>query len=182
MDWLATCKLASKHLGAGVGGHFRDRPQVVYGLLCNRDCCPVAVRAFQGNTPDPNTLAEQGADLRRRKMGQQFQWKFYDETQSFSSARKLESIRAGQRLDGLYVIRTNLTEETLGDDEAVRAYKSLARVERSFRSLKTVVLKVRPLFSWRERRVRAHLFVCLLANYLEWHMRRRRASRTCSGA
>ena len=57
----------------------------------------------------------------------------------------------------------------------VRAYKSLARVERAFRSLKTVLLKVRPIFHWRERRVRAHLFVCLLAYYLEWHLRRRLA-------
>ena len=73
------------------------------------------------------------------------------------------------------MIRTNLSEETLGDSHMVRAYKSLARVERAFRSLQTVLLKVRPIFHWRERRVRAHLCVCLLAYYLEWHLRRRLA-------
>ena len=55
----------------------------------------------------------------------------------------------------------------------VRAYKSLAWVERAFRSLKTVVLKLRPIFRWRECRVRAHLFLCMLAYYFEWHTSRR---------
>ena len=281
--------------------HRPDRPQVVYGLLCNPDGCPVAVRAFKGNTADPSTLAEQvvnlrarfglervalvgdrgmiaqtriekdlqpaglnwitalrhatirklarqkhiqpslfdshdmaavtspdfpgerllvcynplvaaerrrkrnallaktetdalamAADytagkfdrdefnrrlgtLRRRKMGKHFEWTFDEKTEAFSSTRKRESIAAEERLDGIYVIRTNLQEETLGDSDVVRAYKSLARVERAFRSLKTVMLKVRPIFHWRERRVRAHLFVCLLAYYLEWHLRRRLA-------
>ena len=53
----------------------------------------------------------------------------------------------------------------------MRAYKSLAQVERAFRSLKTTMLKVRPIFHWKERRVQAYLFVCMLAYYLEWHMR-----------
>ena len=288
MDWLAARqraverKLAKKHLGDGAlalyevssrhvegscnelaaRGSSRDRPQVVYGLLCNQDGCPVAVRAFRGNTADPSTLAEQVANLRtrfglervalvgdrglisqtriekdlqpagldwvtalrhntirklarkkhiqpglfdsrdmasvtspdppgerllvccnplvaakrRRKMGKHFLWTFDDETQAFSATRKEESIAAEERLDGLYVIRTNLSEETLGDAEVVRAYNSLARVERAFRSLKTVVLKVRPIFHWRERRVRAHLFLRMLAYYLEWHMRRRLAA------
>ena len=66
-------------------------------------------------------------------------------------------------------------QPALGDHAVVRADKSLARVERAFRSLQTVMLTVRPIFHWRERRVRAHLFVCLLADYLEWHMRQRLA-------
>ena len=83
---------------------------------------------------------------------------------------------AEEQLDGLYVIRTSLPAEQLGDADVAPAYKSLARVERAFRSLKTtVVLRVRPIFHWRERRVRAHLFVCMLACYLEWHLRRRPA-------
>ena len=111
--------------------------------------------------------------LRRRKMGKHLEWTFDEQTEAFSSSRKLESIAAEERLDSIYVIRTNLSEETLGDRAVVHAYKSLARVERAFRSLKTVLLKVRPIFHWRERRVRAHLVVCLLAYYLEWHLRRR---------
>ena len=71
------------------------------------------------------------------------------------------------------MIRTDLTEEMLGDEGVVRAYKSLARVERAFRSLKTVVLNLRPIFHRRERRVRAHLFLCMLAYYFEWHTSRR---------
>ena len=331
MDWLADRqraierKLARRHLADGglalydvsssyVEGscnelalrgysrdHRRDRPQVVYGLLCNPEGCPVAVRAFRGNTADPSTLAEQAVNLRRRfglqrmalvgdrgmiaqtridqdlkpeglgwitalrhdtirklarkqhiqpglfdrhdmaavtapdfpgerllvcynplvaaerrrkrnalldstegdalalaaaykagkydrdefnrrlgtlrrrKMGKHFAWSFDEQTEAFSSERKQDKIAAEQQLDGLYVIRTNLKEEQLGDADVVRAYKSLARVERAFRSLKTTVLKVRPIFHWRERRVRAHLFVCMLAYYLEWHMRRRLA-------
>ena len=96
------------------------------------------------------------------------EWSFDERTEAFSSTRKEDSIAAEQRLDGIYVIRTNLSE-------VVRAYKSLARVERAFRSLKTVTLKVRPIYHWRECRVRAHLFVCLLVYYLEWHLRRRLA-------
>ena len=113
--------------------------------------------------------------LRRRKMGKHFAWSFDEQTQAFSSARKQEKIAAEEQLDGLYVIRTSLKAEQLGDVDVVRAYKSLARLEGAFRSLKTTVLKVRPILDWRERRVRAHLFVCMLAYYLECHLRRRLA-------
>ena len=105
--------------------------------------------------------------LRRHKMGKHFEWSFDEQTEAFSSTRKQESSAAEQRLDGIYVIRTNLSEEALGDREVVHAYKSVARVERAFRSLKAVMLKARPIYHWRERRVRAHLFVCLLAYFLE---------------
>ena len=90
------------------------------------------------------------------------------------SRRKEESIRAERRLDGIYVIRTSLEQEALGDRETVAAYKSLARVERAFRSMKSL-LAVRPVFHWKERRVRAHLLLCMLAYYVEWHMRQRLA-------
>ena len=279
--------------------HRGDRPQIVYGMLCSGEGCPVAVRAFPGNTADPSTLASQvqalrercklervalvgdrgmiaqaridedlrpaGLDwitalrndtikrlareeviqpglfdkagigavtcddypgerllacfnplvaaerrrkrdllpdrtekdatamaaayaagkfdrdefnrrlgtLRRRRMGKHFRWEF-DDGGAFRSERREESIRAEARLDGYYVIRTSLGEDRLDDGDAVRAYKSLARVERAFRSLKSV-LAVRPVFHWKERRVRAHLFPCMLAYYVEWHMRRKLA-------
>jgi hypothetical protein len=70
------------------------------------------------------------------------------------------------------VLRTSLPEDRLDAAGTVRAYKSLAQVERAFRSLKTVDLKIRPVFHWTEARVRAHVFLCMLAYYLEWHMRR----------
>lgn len=73
-------------------------------------------------------------------------------------------------LDGLYVIRTALPRERLGTDDAVRHYKSLSRVEAAFRSLKSDDLKIRPIYHCTEDRVRAHLFLCMLAYYVKWHM------------
>jgi hypothetical protein len=90
---------------------------------------------------------------------------------ALSFARKTAEIAAEAATDGLYVVRTNLLAETLGDADTVRSYKSLARVERAFRCIKTVDLNVRPVYHWLEGRVRAHVFLCMLAYYLEWHMR-----------
>ena len=87
--------------------------------------------------------------------------------------RNDEAIAAEAALDGFYVIRTSLTEEQLDGPAAVAAYKSLAHVERAFRSIKTVDLNVRPVFHYSEQRVRAHVFLCMLAYYVEWHMRSR---------
>ena len=293
----ARCELAARGYSRD---HRGDRPQIVYGLLCSPDGCPIAVQAFAGNTADPTTLADQvqalrerfglrrialvgdrgmiaqtridadlkpaGLDwisalrndtirrladadviqpglfdswglasvtgddfpgerllvcfnplvaaerrrkreellrateqeaaqlaaryaagkydrdefnrrlggLRRRKMGKHFEWTFEEGTEAFSSRRKEESIQNEARLDGIYVIRTSLKQEALGDRETVAAYKSLARVERAFRSMKSL-LAVRPVFHWKERRVRAHLLLCMLAYYVEWHMRQRLA-------
>ena len=329
MDWLgarqATIerKLARRHLGADPfvlydvsssymegnhcalakhgysRDHRRDRPQIVYGMLCTREGLPVAIDAFAGNTADPVTLASQvrkvqqqfgitrvvlvgdrgmitqaridqdlapaGIDwitalragtirkladqgqidrslfdswgmarittpefpgerlivcynplladerkrkrdalldatekavhefavryaagtidrdelnrrlgtLRRRKMAKHFRMAFDSETGAFSCQRDEAAIAAEASLDGLYVIRTNVDD--IDDAEAVRSYKSLSQVERAFRSMKTVSLRVRPVFHWRDHRVRAHLFLCLLAYHVEWHMRRRLA-------
>src|ERR1700709_1689776 len=90
---------------------------------------------------------------------------------AFSFARKTTEIAAEAATDGLYVVRTSLLAETLADADAVRSYKSLARVERAFRCIKTVDLNVRPVYHWLEDRVRAHVLLCMLAYYLEWHMR-----------
>jgi transposase len=91
---------------------------------------------------------------------------------AFRFARKTDAIAAEAATDGLYVVRTSLAEATLGDAETVRSYKSLALVERGFRCIKTVDLQVRPVHHWLADRVRAHVFLCMLAYYLEWHMRR----------
>jgi hypothetical protein len=87
--------------------------------------------------------------------------------------RKTAAIDAEAALDGLYVIRTSLPAEQLDAAATVVAYKSLAHVERAFRSIKTVDLNVRPVFHYNEQRVRAHVFLCMLAYYVEWHMRER---------
>jgi hypothetical protein len=92
---------------------------------------------------------------------------------SLAWARKDDAIAAEAALDGLYVIRTSLPKDKLDANAAVAAYKSLAHVERAFRSMKTVDLNVRPVFHYSEQRVRAHVFLCMLAYYVEWHMRAR---------
>ena len=84
-------------------------------------------------------------------------------------------IAAEAALDGLYAVRTSLPAAALDDVATVRAYKSLSRVEHAIRSIKTVDLHVRPVYHWLSDRVRAHVFLCMLGYYLEWHMRQRLA-------
>ena len=90
---------------------------------------------------------------------------------SFTFARKLQGIAAEATLDGLYIIRTSVAAEQMDAADCVRNYKALANVERAFRSLKTIDLKVRPIHHRTADRVRAHIFLCVLAYYVEWHMR-----------
>jgi len=283
--------------------HRPDRPQIVYGLLCNRDGCPVAIEVFEGNTADPMTLSDQvdklkrrfglervvlvgdrgmitsariredlkpagldwitalrapkiqelanggrlqlslfddrdlaeitapdypgerlivcrnpllaaerrrkreallaaterdlrcvklaverrraplrgkaeiglevGAVLDRHKMGKHYDLTIADA--SFAYRRKEGAIANEARLDGIYVIRTNLPSSALAAEQTVSAYKSLARVERAFRCLKTVDLEIRPIFHWTAPRVRAHVLLCMLAYYVEFHLRSRLA-------
>jgi hypothetical protein len=94
---------------------------------------------------------------------------------SFSFRRNPESITAEAALDGIYVIRTNVPAPELSAEEAVRCYKRLSTVERAFRSCKTVDLHVRPIYHQLPERVRAHVFLCMLAYYVEWHMRQKLA-------
>lgn len=330
MDWLVERqgrienKLAKRHLKDGSlvlydvsssyytgthcelaeNGYSRDGktgyPQIVYGLLCNREGCPIAVEVFEGNTGDPCTLGTQIEKIRRRfdiqrvilvgdrgmitnarikeemkdvegldwitalrsssiaclleqgaiqlslfdeqdlaeitsedypderlivcrnpflaedrartrtelieatereldrivaatqrernplkgkdeigvrvgkaitrfKVGKHFTWEITED--SFSYHRNVEKIEKEARLDGLYVIRTSVKKEILDTEEAVKAYKDLSKVERAFRSLKTVDLRIRPIFHRLPHRVRCHVFLCMLAYYVEWHMR-----------
>src|SRR5487761_1080853 len=278
--------------------HRPDRPQIVYGLLCSREGCPVAIEVFEGNTADPMTVGTQvtklkarfgldrvvpvgdrgmitsariRADLepagldwitallapkiqeladggplqfslfddrdlaeiaspdypgerlivcrnpllsaeRRRKRGDLLaaterdlsriklaverrraprrgkaefdlavgavldkhkMGKHYDLTitdASFAYHRREAAIAAEARLDGIYVIRTNVPAAALTAEQTVGAYKSLAQVERAFRSLKSVDLEIRPVFHWTAPRVKAHVLLCMLAYYVEFHM------------
>jgi transposase len=86
-------------------------------------------------------------------------------------ARNAERIGAEAALDGIYIIRTSVPSQRMDGPECVRSYKALANVERAFRSLKTVDLKVRPIHHRTAERVRAHILLCMLAYYVEWHMR-----------
>jgi len=82
-----------------------------------------------------------------------------------------KKVKAESRLDGIYVIRTSLPEKSMSAEDTVRSYKYLSKVERAFRTIKTVDIKVRPIRHHLENRVRAHIFLCMLAYYVEWHMR-----------
>ena len=104
-----------------------------------------------------------GAVIDRHKMGKHYALTITDGTLAYR--------RKKAKLDGLYVVRTNVPAETLSADEAVRAYKDLARAERAFRSLKSIDLQIRPVHHWIEPRVRAHVFLCMMAYYVEWHLR-----------
>jgi transposase len=330
LDWLLKrqtrieTKLAKKHLTEGTlvlydvsssyytgrtsslveRGYSRDGkkgfPQIVYGLMCNRAGCPVAIEVFAGNTADPTTLASQIQKLRKRfsltrvvlvgdrgmitsrRIDEEFRevdgldWitalradtirklasqktiepSLFDEVDlaevssdefpgerlivcrnpllanqrahkrnelleatekeldkivaavtrkknplrgedkigirvgrvvnkykmakhfdldiqkdQFAYQRRDDKIAEEAALDGLYVVRTSVDAETLSSDETVLAYKSLAHVERAFRTMKTVDLEVRPIYHWKDDRIRAHVFLCMLAYYLEWHLR-----------
>jgi hypothetical protein len=94
---------------------------------------------------------------------------------AFTYRRREEAIRREEQLDGIYVIRTSESEDRLSAADAVRHYKSLARVEQAFRCVKGVDIRVRPIFHRTEPRVRAHIFLCMLAYYVQWHMRQRLA-------
>ena len=330
MDWLldrqqrVEKRLAQRHLGEGTlvlydltsvylegrccplarHGHSRDgkrgKLQIEFGLLCDREGCPVAVEVFEGNTADPRTLGAQVDKLRRRfglstvvlvgdrgmltearireevepagldwisalrssairrlvesgtvqmslfdqtdlveirseaypgerlmvcrnpllaaerarkreellrtterlldpivaaterqqrpltgrerialrvgrvmgkyKMAKHFHTDITDP--SFHYTRNPESIAREAAIDGLYIVRTSLPQTDLDAPGTVTAYKSLSRVERAFRCLKTVDLKVRPVHHHAPDRVRAHVLLCMLAYYVEWHMRR----------
>jgi transposase len=89
---------------------------------------------------------------------------------SFELCLDESAVVAEAALDGIYVIRTSVSADRLSAADTVRSYKSLSRVERAFRSLKKMDLKVRPIRHWLERRVRAHIFLCMLAYYVQWHM------------
>jgi len=111
-----------------------------------------------------------GRVLYRYKMGKHFSLSI--KQGSFTYERRHESIQREEELDGIYVIRTSESARRFPPEDVVRTYKSLSEVERAFRSLKGMDILVRPIRHWNDDRVRAHIFICLLAYYVEWHMRK----------
>ncbi len=110
-----------------------------------------------------------GKFINKYKVAKHFTLTITDD--SFAYVRKPEHIAAEAALDGFYVLRTSVPQKDLPTADTVRAYKNLSVVERAFRSIKTIDLKVRPIHHRLERRVRSHVFICMLAYYVEWHMR-----------
>jgi hypothetical protein len=112
-----------------------------------------------------------GRVIDKYKMAKHFDLNITDDR--FTFARNAAKIDAEAALDGVYVVRTTVAEAALDQSATVTAYKQLSTAERAFRSLKTVDLEVRPIYHRRADRVRAHVFLCMLAYYVEWHMRQK---------
>ncbi len=110
-----------------------------------------------------------GKVVNKYKVGKHFALSI--EESGFTFERLDQQIAAEAALDGLYVIRTSVPKKQMSSAEAVRSYKALAEVERAFRAMKTIDLHIRPIHHRLENRVRAHIFLCMLAYYVEWHMR-----------
>lgn len=124
--------------------------------------------------------ARVGKLLAKYKMGKFVVWRVEPDAQKSSSRKhrlvwsfNQEKIAAEALLDGCYIIRTGLAKQSMDTDQVVKAYKDLGHVERAFRNLKTVQLEIRPVYHKKDARIRAHVFMCMLAYYVQWHMKRR---------
>ena len=111
--------------------------------------------------------------LKRYKMAKHFIWEIKDG--QFTFRRNEEQIAREAELDGIYIIRSNVPAQQMDAAQLVRQYKGLSQVEQAFRTIKTISLQVRPVFHYLADRVRAHIFLCMLAYYVEWEMRKRLA-------
>ena len=124
-------------------------------------------------TKTPLSTAEIGTKvgkiINRFKMGKHFELSINDG--QFRYARRADAIKREAELDGIYVIRTSESKSSLSAEDAVRSYKNLAQVERVFRTFKGLDIRIRPIHHRTEERVRAHIFICLLVYYVEWHLR-----------
>jgi hypothetical protein len=135
------------------------------------DLAPIAERVAAGRLTDAAAIGlAVGEVIKRHRVKKHFALDIADGR--FSYARKNEQIAEEAALDGIYVLRTTVAAERLDAPDVVRAYKQLKEVERDFRALKGPELQLRPIHHRLEHRVRAHVFLCMLALYVEWHLRR----------
>ncbi|HWY94110.1 MAG TPA: IS1634 family transposase [Steroidobacteraceae bacterium] len=151
----------------------RARKRAELLAATEKELARIAARVQRTRSPLRGTAAigqAVCAVLGRRHMAEHFQISIGEDAIIF--AQNTLSIAAEAALDGIYVVRTNLPAEHSDAAATVRAYKSLSGVEHAFRSLKTVDLELRAVFHWTAPRVRAHVLLCMLAYYLQWHMRR----------
>lgn len=122
--------------------------------------------------------ARVGRVLQKYKVGKFINWhvEISGDGESKSGDHKLvwtldaKKISSEQKLDGCYIIRTDLPPETMSTQEVVESYKALGNIERAFRNMKTVTLEMRPVHHKKDKRIEAHVFICMLAYYVQWHM------------
>jgi DDE family transposase len=137
----------------------------------------IAAAVQAGRLTDPGKIGMRvGRVIGRYKMGKHYQLDIADGR--FSYVRDAAAIAAEAALDGIYVVRTSVPTEAMSPERVVATYKSLAAVERDFRSIKAIDLDLRPIHHHLETRVRAHVLICMLAAYLVWHLRQAWASLT----
>jgi hypothetical protein len=149
----------------------RKREDLMLAAEKKLEIIAAATRRPQRPLRDPERINYRiGEALGPKKVGKYFQWQLTAAGLSFQ--RDAERIARDAALDGIYVLRTSLSSQRLDAAQTVRSYKRLAQVERAFRVLKSLELEIRPIHHRLADRVRAHVLVCLLAYYVEWHMRR----------
>ncbi|MGH9293246.1 MAG: IS1634 family transposase [Acidimicrobiales bacterium] len=149
----------------------RARKREALLVATEDDLEKVAAAVSSGRLRDPGKIGlRAGRVLNRHKMAKHFEIEITDG--AFSYSRRTEAIEAEAALDGIYVIRTSESAESLSPDAVVATYKSLANIERDFWTMKSVDLHIRPIRHRLADRVRAHAFICLLAAHLVWHLRR----------
>ena len=130
----------------------------------------LSLRVRNGRLKRQEKIAEALGRIKNRfKVAKHFQCVIGEA--EFRYLRREESIQREASLDGIYVVRTSVSAEELKTDDVVLSYKRLSRVERAFRTMKSVELRVRPIHHWTSDRVRAHFLLCMLAYYVEWHLR-----------
>ena len=157
---------------AGVAPGLAEKQRGVYGR--HREAVAsqlekVRLRIGRGRLHGQDKIGVRvGKVLDKYQVGKHFNLEIEDDR--FAFAVDQDKVTAEAALDGLYVVRTSVPEHRMTADDAVRSYKLLAAVERAFRCFKTVDLKVRPIFHHLEGRVRAHILLCMLSYYVEWHM------------
>jgi transposase len=135
------------------------------------DLQAIAQRVKAGTLSGKAEIAlEVGPALKRHRVKKHFQIEITET--SFTYQRKTEQIEAEAALDGFYVLRTSVSQETLPESEVVRSYKQLKEAERAFKTIKGPILEIRPIAHRLEDRVKAHVFLCMLAYYLTWHLKR----------
>jgi transposase len=142
-----------------------------------RDLEKIQKRVVRGSLSGREKIGlKVGEKLGKHHMGKHFHLTITD--RSFEFTINQESVEREALMDGIYVIRTNVSEQNLSSEDAVRAYKNLKVVERAFRTMKSVDLQVRPIHHRLPDRVKTHLFICMLAYYVRWHMEQAWASIT----
>ena len=135
-----------------------------------RDLQQIADRVQKGTLTGASEIGlAVGPAVKRYKMRKHFDLHITDH--SFTFKRKTEQIHGEAALDGIYILRTGLTENECSTSEVVRSYKNLEQAERAFKTFKGPELQIRPIHHHLETRVRAHVFLCMLAYYLTWHLK-----------